>query len=111
MKHHQIDAMDFNTKVDDALPLENVLKKDLKLKKLFEDIDKSKIKLWLLTNAYKTHGMRVVKLLGVDDLFEGITFCDYTQEEMIAKPHKEMFEKAMLEAGVDNKEDCYFVGM
>jgi pyrimidine and pyridine-specific 5'-nucleotidase len=110
VKHHQIDAMDFNTKVDDALPLEDILTKDTKLRKLFEDIDRSKVKLWLFTNAYQTHGWRVVKFLGVDDLFEGITFCDYRQQNMIAKPHKEMFEKAMREAGVENKEDCYFVG-
>jgi pyrimidine and pyridine-specific 5'-nucleotidase len=78
---------------------------------LLEDIDKSKVKLWLLTNAHITHGKRVVKLLGIEDLFEGITYCDYSQEVLIAKPQKEMFEKAMKEAGAQDVGDCYFVGM
>ena len=108
--HHQVDAMDFNAKVDDALPLENILKPDPKLRQLLQEIDTSKVRLWLLTNAYVTHGMRVVKLLGIDDLFEGITYCDYTKQELIAKPHVEMFKKAMKDAGVDDVENCYFVG-
>jgi pyrimidine and pyridine-specific 5'-nucleotidase len=102
--------MDFNAEVDDALPLEDILKPDTRLRKLFQDVDRSKVQLWLLTNAYITHGMRVVKLLGIDDLFEGITYCDYTQQELIAKPHVDMFKKAMKDAGVDDVQDCYFVG-
>jgi hypothetical protein len=46
----------------------------------------------------------------VNDLFEGITFCDYAQSTMICKPHPEMFEKAMREAKVKQAKDCYFVG-
>ena|ERR1700753_2302162 len=109
--HHQVDAMDFNAKVDDALPLEDILKPDTNLRKLLQEIDTTKVKLWLLTNAYVTHGMRVVKLLGIDDLFEGITYCDYTKQDIIAKPHVEMYKKAMTDAGVDDVENCYFVGM
>jgi pyrimidine and pyridine-specific 5'-nucleotidase len=103
--HHQVDAMDFNSKVDDALPLEDIIKPNPKLRRLLQDTDTTKVRLWLLTNAYKTHGMRVVKLLGIDDLFEGITYCDYVQEELIAKPKPEMFDKAM-----EDVKDCYFVG-
>jgi pyrimidine and pyridine-specific 5'-nucleotidase len=108
--NHQVDALDFNAKVDDALPLEDILKPDPQLRKLLEDIDTSKVKLWLLTNAYVNHGRRVVRLLGVDDLFEGISFCDYAAQTFLAKPERAMFEKAMREAGVDNVEDCFFVG-
>lgn len=109
VRHHQIDPLDYNAKVDDALPLENIIKKNPKLRELLEDIDTSKVKLWLLTNAYVTHGQRVVKLLGVDDLFEGLTYCDYSKTPIICKPHKDMFAKAMKEAGVERMEDCYFV--
>jgi pyrimidine and pyridine-specific 5'-nucleotidase len=108
--HHQVDAMDFNAKVDDALPLQDILKPDPKLRRLLQDMDSTKVQLWLLTNAYVTHGMRVVKLLGIDDLFEGITYCDYTQRELVAKPHVGMFKKAMSDAGVEDVSDCYFVG-
>lgn len=102
--------MDYNTKVDDALPLDDVIKPDAELRKLIEDIDTSKVRLWLLTNAYVTHGKRVVKLLKVDDLFEGMTYCDYSSDRFVCKPQAEMFDKAMKEAGVKNNQNCYFVG-
>lgn len=52
-----------------------------------------------------------MRLLGIDDLFEGITYCDYAAEEMLCKPHRDMFAKAMNEAGVMSPEKCYFVGV
>jgi pyrimidine and pyridine-specific 5'-nucleotidase len=110
VRHHKIDPLDYNRQVDDALPLESIIFPDPNLRKLLEDIDKNKVKLWLFTNAYVTHGQRVVRLLKVDDLFEGMTFCDYGQDTMICKPHTEMFEKGMKEANVKEMKDCYFVG-
>lgn len=109
VRHHKVDALDYNRKVDDALPLEDVIKPNPELRKLLEDIDLSKIRLWLFTNAYITHGKRVVKLLGVDDLFEGITYCDYGSDKFYCKPHAEMFDKAMQEAGIKTNTQCYFV--
>jgi pyrimidine and pyridine-specific 5'-nucleotidase len=110
VRHHKIDPLEYNRQVDDALPLESIIFPDPNLRKLLQDIDKSRVKLWLFTNAYITHGRRVVRLLGVDDLFEGITFCDYAQNTMICKPHPEMFNKAMREANVEQATECYFVG-
>lgn len=110
VRHHKVDALEYNRKVDDALPLEDVIKPDPELRKLIQDIDTSKVRLWLFTNAYITHGKRVVKLLGIDDLFEGITYCDYGSEKFYCKPHKEMFDKAMAQAGIKSNEKCYFVG-
>jgi pyrimidine and pyridine-specific 5'-nucleotidase len=108
-RHHTIEPLEFNREVDDALPLDKILKPDPKLRKLLEDIDKSKVKMWLLTNAYITHAQRVIKLLKVDDLFEGITFCDYSQPPLICKPSQDMYEKAEIEAKVPSTEQCYFV--
>ena len=110
VRHHKVDPLEYNAAVDDALPLDGVIAPDPKLRQLLEDIDTSKVRLWLFTNAYITHGLRVVKLLQVDDLFEGITFCDYSQDRLICKPHNSMFDKAEAEAGVRGAEDCYFVG-
>jgi pyrimidine and pyridine-specific 5'-nucleotidase len=111
VRHHNVDALDFNAKVDDALPLENILRPDPKLRQLLEDINRDKVKPWLLTNAYINHGRRVVKLLEVEDLFEGITYCDYgAKEEFLAKPRKEFYLKAMREASVGPGQNCYFVG-
>ncbi|KAI1403396.1 pyrimidine 5-nucleotidase [Hypoxylon fuscum] len=109
VRHHQIDPLDYNAKVDDALPLETIIKPNPQLRKLLEDIDTSKVKLWLLTNAYVNHGRRVVKLLGIDDLFEGLTYCDYSEVPIVCKPHPDMFAKAMKEAEVEKAENCYFV--
>ena len=110
VRHHKIDPLEYNRQVDDALPLESIIFPDSQLRKLLSDIDKSKVKLWLFTNAYKTHGSRVVRLLAIEDLFEGMTYCDYAQKEMICKPNPQMFAKAMAEAGVTEMQDCYFVG-
>jgi pyrimidine and pyridine-specific 5'-nucleotidase len=110
VRHHKIDPLEYNRQVDDALPLDSIIFPDPHLRKLLDDMDRTKVKLWLFTNAYITHGQRVVKLLGVEDMFEGMTFCDYAQEKMICKPYPEMFAKAMTEAGVKEMKDCYFVG-
>jgi len=109
VRHHKIDPLEYNRQVDDALPLESIITPDPALRKLLEDIDRSKVKLWLLTNAYVNHGKRVVRLLGVDDMFEGMTFCDYSAEKLLCKPAPEMYAKAMRDAGVQEYKDCFFV--
>jgi pyrimidine and pyridine-specific 5'-nucleotidase len=111
VRHHKIDPLEYNTKVDDALPLDDLIKPDPKLRKLLEDVDRSKVRLWLFTNAYITHGQRVVKLLGIDDMFDGITYCDYAAEKLLCKPTPAMYAKAMREAEVTDPRECYFVGM
>ncbi|ORY07413.1 Haloacid dehalogenase-like hydrolase-domain-containing protein [Clohesyomyces aquaticus] len=109
VRHHKVDALDYNRKVDDALPLEDIIKPDPALRQLIEDIDTSKVRIWLFTNAYITHGKRVVKLLEIDHLFGGITYCDYGSEKFYCKPHAEMYDKAMKEAGVKSNKNCFFV--
>lgn len=110
VRHHQIDPLEYNAQVDDALPLEGIIFPREELKLLLRDIDRSRVRLWLFTNAYINHGRRVVRLLEVEDMFDGITYCDYAQTPLVCKPHKDMFEKAMREAGVEDVKDCYFVG-
>lgn len=110
-RHHKIDPLEFNVEVDDALPLDSILKPDPKLRQLLESLDTSKVKPWLLTNAYVNHAKRVVGLLGVDDLFEGVTYCDYGQLPLVCKPSQDMYAKAEQEAGAPSTESCYFVGM
>ena len=109
VRHHKIDPLEYNEKVDDALPLDDIIKPNPKVRKLFEDIDRSKVQPWLFTNAYSTHGKRVVRLLEIEDLFEGITYCDYAAPKFLCKPAPEMYAKAMREAGVSDLRDCYFV--
>jgi pyrimidine and pyridine-specific 5'-nucleotidase len=40
---------------------------------------------------------------------EGVTYCDYGQEILICKPSGDMFQRAMMEAGVRDKHKCLFV--
>jgi len=101
--------MDFNREVDDALPLDDLLSPDLELRQWLESFDKTKVKMWLFTNAHITHGRRVVKLLGIEDLFEGITYCDYRERPLVPKPIPAMFEKAEREAGCTSSTEIYFV--
>lgn len=109
VRHHKVDPLEYNEKVDDALPLEDIITPNPQLRKLLEDIDRSQVRLWLFTNAYKTHGERVARLLGVRDLFDGLTYCDYGAEKFLCKPSPAMFAKAMAEADVQDPQDCYFV--
>ncbi|MCJ1478068.1 hypothetical protein MMC13_006743 [Lambiella insularis] len=109
VRHHKVDPLEYNQKVDDALPLDGVITPDPKLRQLLEDINTTRVRPWLFTNAHVTHAKRIVRLLAVEDLFEGITYCDYTQNLLICKPHKEMFDKAEAEAGVKSVQDCFFV--
>ncbi|KAF4455578.1 pyrimidine 5'-nucleotidase [Fusarium austroafricanum] len=109
VRHHQIDALEYNAKVDDALPLDELIKPNPQLRQFLQDIDTSKVRLWLLTNAYVNHGKRVVRLLGVEDLFEGLTYCDYSKIPFVCKPQKDMYLKAMKEAGVSDLSKCFFV--
>jgi pyrimidine and pyridine-specific 5'-nucleotidase len=108
-RHHKVDPLEFNREVDDALPLDELLSPDADLRQLLESFDKTKVKLWLFTNAHVTHGKRVVKLLGIDDLFEGITYCDYSQSPLVPKPLPAMFDKAEREAGATPETKLYFV--
>lgn len=109
VRHHKIDPLEYNRQVDDALPLESILSPNPELQRLLRDFDRTKVKLWLFTNAYITHAKRVTSILGVDGIFEGITFCDYGMERLICKPREEAFRKAMSDAGITKFEDCYFV--
>ncbi|MCJ1464798.1 hypothetical protein MMC07_003411 [Pseudocyphellaria aurata] len=109
VRHHKIDPLEFNRQVDDALPLEGVITPDPALRRLLADLDRTKVKPWLFTNAYITHARRVVRLLGVEDMFEGITYCDYGKWPFVCKPHEEMFRKAEEESGASSVDDCYFI--
>jgi hypothetical protein len=60
-----IDPLDFDAKCDGSLPLESILKPDPSLRKLLQDIDRTKVRVWALTNAYvnvsEVHSVGVYK--------------------------------------------------
>lgn len=108
MRHHKVDPLDYDRHCDQALPLETVLKVDPRLQQLLRDIDREKCHVWALTNAYVNvsrlrrsirsdggadargpfaqHAVRVLKLLGISEFFEGIVSCDYGAGDFSCKP-------------------------
>ncbi|KAI8325961.1 pyrimidine 5'-nucleotidase [Martensiomyces pterosporus] len=105
MKHHGIDPRDFNEKVDGSLPLEQVIKPDPELRQMIQSI---KTRRWAFTNAGLVHAQRVLRGLQVEDLFEGITYCDYTEPNFPCKPERQAYERVMEQAGVQDPRLCYF---
>jgi FMN phosphatase YigB (HAD superfamily) len=53
VKHHHVDPLDFDRKCDGSLPLEDMIPPNPAIRKLFEDIDRSKARVYGLTNANK----------------------------------------------------------
>lgn len=107
--YHQVDPIFFNKQVDDALPLEDLLEEDIKLQQTLARFDKTKVKLWLLTNAHITHAHRVIRILGIERYFEGITFCDYASKQLVLKPSQKMYAVVERDADVGGVRDCFFV--
>lgn len=101
-----LDPLDFDRKVDGTLPLEDKIKFDPSVRKLLEDIDRSKARVWGLTNAFLPvclisssvcsfnafqHAKRFLRILKLDDLVEGIVYCDYRVKDFFCKPEAEYF--------------------
>jgi len=109
LTHRHLDALDFDRKVDGSLPLDRVLKPDPAIRKLLEDIDRSKTRVWALTNAYSNHAHRVLKILKLDDLIERVVYCDYTKPDFSCKPEPQFYDDAMAQAKVKDPSKCFFV--
>ncbi|POW06387.1 hypothetical protein PSTT_09027 [Puccinia striiformis] len=88
IRHHSIDPLDYDKNCDLAIPLEDILSPDQGLRQLLLDIDRSKARVWCITNAYKTHALRVLKIMNLSDLIEGVVSCDYTNHNFHCKPEK-----------------------
>ncbi|KAF8974474.1 Haloacid dehalogenase-like hydrolase-domain-containing protein [Flammula alnicola] len=108
-RHHDVDPLDFDRKCDGSLPLEDMIAYDPTLRKLLEDIDRTKVRVWALTNAYRPHAERVLHILKLDDLIEGLVYCDYLVKDFVCKPEPEFYDAAMKQANVNDPSKCYFV--
>lgn len=121
MKDYNINPEQYNLLVDDSLQLNHLLKPDLKLRHLLLSLklDYKFDKLWLFTNSYKNHALRCVKLLGIADLFDGITYCNYdnlitngnfdNKHSFRCKPNLPIYEQLKLESGLTSWNDAFFV--
>lgn len=111
LKHHSgIDPLDYDRRVDGSLPLTDILKPEEELTKLIEDLDRSKCRVFALTNAYKTHGLRCIQLLGLEHLFDGILYCDYSAGPLFCcKPDVAYYEAASEIVGMKDVSKFHFV--
>lgn len=111
VREHRVDALEYNKVVDDALPLEKILVPNPDLRDMLLRMKASKKvdKLWLFTNAYRNHGLRVIHLLGLGDVFDGLTYCDYNSFPLTCKPMEKSFSRALKQAGDIRPENAYFV--
>lgn len=97
VSHFGIDPLHYDAFVDGGLPLESILHFDGDLVGLLR---RCKARLFVFTNAGLQHALRVLCLLQVDSLFEGICYCDYTEPRFPAKPDRLAFERAERHAGI-----------
>ncbi|WFD30598.1 suppressor of deletion of TFIIS [Malassezia sp. CBS 17886] len=107
--HHAIDPLDYDRKCDASLPLEKLLHPDDALVALLRAIDRRRFRVFALTNAYKTHARRVLKLLHIEEFFDGVVFCDYTIPNFSCKPEHEFYHAADQAIGVRGGMRQYFV--
>ncbi len=100
-----IDPSDYDQFVDGGLDLSRLRPSD-GLKSWLSSINASR---WIFTNAGIIHARRVMDLLEITDLFEGIIYCDYSETEFPAKPERMAYERAMKWARVKEPGLCYFI--
>jgi len=102
-RHHQVDAHDFLAYVHD-LPLEEFLEPDPEIRDLLLGLPQSK---WIFTNADAGHSRRVLEVLQLADLFDGIA--DIHARKYFCKPESEAYQVAMELAGENDPSRCVFL--
>ena len=98
--HHQVEPDDYLKFVHD-LPLKDFLEPDPVLRGLLETLPQD---LWVFTNADHRHASRVLKELGISDLFSGIV--DLLALDFIVKPNRKAYQIALKLAGVTDPKKC-----
>ncbi|KAG5342535.1 hypothetical protein C0989_000663 [Termitomyces sp. Mn162] len=56
-----------------------------------------------------THAERVLRILKLDDLIDGLVYCDYEVKDFSCKPEPEFYQLAMKKANISDPSKCYFV--
>lgn len=98
--HHQVDPDDYLAYVHD-LPLDQYLEHDQILRDLLISLPQD---LWIFTNADRHHADRVLKKLGIADLFTGIV--DLISMDFVVKPNPKSYQIALANAGGIDPENC-----
>ena len=83
------------------LPLEKYIRPDPRLRTLLLSLPQQR---WIFTNADNHHAMRVLKILGVEDCFDGII--DIRAIDFACKPDKIAYQRALEISGDDDPRQC-----
>ena len=99
-RHHQVNVKDYLDYVH-GVPLENYINPNPELRSMLESLPQ---KLWVFTNSDRPHTERVLAVLGIEDLFEGIS--DVYALDFDNKPSHSAYEKTLALAGNPDPEKC-----
>jgi len=98
--HHQVDPDHYLAYVHD-LPLDEYLQHDQDLRDLLVSLPQD---LWVFTNSDNRHANRVLKMLGIADLFTGVV--DLLSMDFVIKPNPEAYQIALAKAGGVDPVNC-----
>lgn len=98
--HYGIDSKDYLNFVHD-LPLHKYLQPDPVLHEMLLSIPRSR---WIFTNSDRDHAERVIRILGIDDCFDGMV--DIYALEPYCKPKREAYQLAIKLSGTTDPKNC-----
>lgn len=101
--HYAIDPTKYFQVVHD-IDLSKYIQPAPELEELLKSLPPKK---YIFTNADAAHANRALKVMGLEDCFEGVI--DIHMLEPNCKPQQVAFEKAMAFAGVEDTAKCVFV--
>jgi len=101
--HHEINPEEYLEYIHD-LDLTKYLAPDPELRDILQSIPYPK---WIFTNSDRNHSQRVLKALGIEDLFEGIL--DVWAMRYIPKPERWVYKEALSLVGNPKSHQCVFV--
>ena len=102
-REFELDDQDFLDYVHD-LPLADHLQANPALRRMLQAYPQEK---WIFTNADAGHANRIMKVLGIDDCFQGII--DILDIDPHSKPHPDAYHTALHIAGKDDPTQCVFM--
>ncbi|KAI9187622.1 putative suppressor of disruption of TFIIS [Blastocladiella emersonii ATCC 22665] len=97
LKNHHVDPVDYDQKVDQAVNLPKYVQSDPEMRAMLQRLRPDIVR-WAFTNAGIQHARRVLDLVGISDMFHGMTYCDYTRPNFSCKPEPEFYEQALQES-------------
>ncbi|MBN1230280.1 MAG: pyrimidine 5'-nucleotidase [Anaerolineales bacterium] len=86
------------------VPLEKYISLQPEMRSMLQDLSMKK---WIFTNADEKHARRVLDVLGITDLFEGII--DVWATDFVPKPDPFTYETALMVSAPASPETCVYV--